>query len=88
MVMIADVKRSCFNIQLLSERDHDLIKRYALAWAMRDLGFIRSTQGDYAGVQGTVTLNGDRLIDESTTMFDKLEEEIMNLGFTGSFVTG
>jgi hypothetical protein len=86
--MIALVKVSCFNIQRLSERDHDLIKRYALAWAMRDLGYIRTNLSEYPGAQGSVTLNGDRLLDDSKEMFEQLEEEIGLSGYPMGFLTG
>lgn len=87
-LMIANVKCSCYNIQQLSERDHDLIKRYALAWAMRDLGYIRTNLSEYPGAQGSVTMNGDRLLDDSKELIEQLEEEISASGYPMMFVTG
>lgn len=86
--MLLDVKCSCFNITQLSERDHDLIKRYALAYAMRDLGTIRGTFQDYPGAQGPTTLNGDSLLERSREMFEQLEEEIFQSGYPMGFLTG
>jgi len=87
-MMICNVKCSCFNIQQLSERDHDLIKRYSLAWAMRDLGFIRTTLSEYPGAQGGVTMNGDVLLEKSDTLFEQLEEEISASGYPMYWATG
>lgn len=88
MTMVVDAKVSCFNLQAISERDHDLIKRYALAMAMKDLGFIRSTLSEYPGANGSVTMNGERLLEEANTQIEKLEEEIMGAGYPLGWVTG
>jgi len=65
-------------IEELQERDHDLIKRYTLAQAMKDLAWVRGKYGEYPGAQGTVTLNWDRLLDWSDNEIEKLNEEIMD----------
>lgn len=87
-VLIVDAKIGRFSIATLTERDHELIKRYAYAFAMRDLGYFRSTLSEYPGAQGSVTMNGDRLIDESKEMLEKLDEEIILTAGPTGFVTG
>jgi hypothetical protein len=75
-------------LQDLMERDHDLVKRYALAKAMQDLAWIRGKFGDYPGAQGTITFNWDRMLDWADTEITKLEEEIFGAGYPMGFVTG
>lgn len=88
MTMMIEGKSSCINIQQLTERDHDLIKRYALAFAMRDLGEIRSKFGEYPSAQGSTSLNGDALLERSDRLFEKLEEEIFASSYPMGFLTG
>ena len=63
-------------IQELSERDHELVKRYALAKAKEDLGRIRSKFDNYPTAQGTVTMDGAALLEEARNDYEKLDEEI------------
>lgn len=86
--LIVWAKINFTQIEELEERDHELIKRYALAKAMIDLAWIRGKYGDYPSAQGSTTLNWDRLLDTAQTEIDKLEEEIMGAGYPMSFVTG
>lgn len=81
-------KSSKVVIEQLSERDHELLKRYALALAMRDLGFVRSKYDSYPTAQGTVTLNGDRLLDAANEALEKLNEEIADSGMPMPFIVG
>jgi len=87
-VLVVDAKVSCFNIQRLSEREHELIRRYALAHAMMDLGTVRSKFGEFPGAQGAVPIDGERLIERAQQMMEKLEEEIMGIGYPLGFLTG
>jgi hypothetical protein len=68
---------SVFTIEQLKERDHDLLKRYALAQAKKDLGRVRTkyTEG-FAGAHGNVTLDGERLLDEAKEEVEALDKEI------------
>jgi len=75
-------------IEDLEERDHELIKRYALAKAREDLAWVRGKYGDYPSAQGSTTLNWDRLLDAATTEIEKLEEEIMGAGYPMGFCSG
>lgn len=87
--MILDVKCSCFNITQLSERDHSLIKRYAFAHALMDLGgSIRGKFLEYPGAQGTTTLNGEAMYQRGFDMMEKLDEEILKTAYPYGFVTG
>lgn len=75
-------------IEDLEERDHELIKRYALAKAQVDLAWVRGKYGEYPSAQGTTTLNWDRLLDTAQTEIEKLEEEIMGAGYPMGFCSG
>jgi hypothetical protein len=86
IVILAKV--NTVNLQSLNERDHDLVKRYALAKAREDLAFIRGKFGDYPGAQSTITLNWDALLEASRTEIEKLEEEISQSGYPMGFVSG
>ncbi len=72
----------------LSERDHDLIKRYALAKAKADVGRIRSKFDSYATAQGTVTMDGVALLEESKTELEALDEELAASAGPMGFLTG
>lgn len=87
-VMILDTKCSCFSINQLSERDHYLIRHYALAWSMTLLGEIRGKFGDYPGAQGSTTLNGVEMYQRGLDSLDKLQEEIIDTGGPLGFLTG
>lgn len=86
--IIITAKINFTQIEDLMERDHDLVKRYALAKAMQNLAWIRGKFGDFPGAQGTVTLNWDRLLDWADTEIDRLEEEIFGSGYPLGFLTG
>jgi hypothetical protein len=86
--MIVWAKINFTKIEELQERDHELIKRYALAKAREDLAWVRGKYGEYPSAQGTTTLNWDRMLDAATTEIEKLEEEIMGAGYPMGFVTG
>ena len=78
-----------FSVTQLSERDHDLFKRYALAWAKRKLARVRTKyESGYPGAQGTILLDGQRLMDEATSEMESLSEELSPSGFPMGFLTG
>ena len=85
---IVEFKSSIFKIEDLPERDHYLIRQYALAFAMIDLGMIRSKYSSFPGAQGDMQLNGDALIQRGTDMLEKLNEEIILAGYPMLFTTG
>jgi len=72
----------------MSERDHELLKRYALALAKKDLGRIRSKFDSYPTAQGTVTMDGATLLDEAATEIEKLTEEIADSAMPMPFLVG
>lgn len=86
--LIVMAKINFTKIEDLEERDHELIKRYALAKAREDLAWVRGKYGDYPSAQGSTTLNWDRMLDAAQTEIEKLEEEIMGAGYPMGFVTG
>jgi hypothetical protein len=73
-----EYKSTCNTIEQLPERDHDLLKRWALAYAKMDLGNIYSKYSSWPTAQGQVQLNGPALISQAESAFEKLEEEIYN----------
>jgi hypothetical protein len=82
-------KSNNFTLEQLSERDHDLVKRYALAWARRKLGMVRKKyQSGWPGAQGVVQLDGDALYAEATQELANLTEELDQSGFPLGFLTG
>jgi len=71
-----EYKSTCNTIEQLPERDHDLVKRYALAYAKEDLGNIYSKYSSWPTAQGQVQLNGPALLAQAEKEMAKLEEEI------------
>lgn len=76
-----------FALTALRERDHDLVKRYALATAKEIVGRVRSKR-QALGAQGAVTLDGESLVKESQEDIEKLGEEILLQSDPLSFLTG
>lgn len=86
--LIIFAKVNDVKLEQLSERDHDLVKRYALAKAREDIAFIRGKYGDFPGAQGSTTLNWDAILEHSRLDMEKLEEEIAASGYPMGFLTG
>jgi hypothetical protein len=86
--MLVEFKSSNVVLEQLNERDHDLVKRYAVAFAKKDLGTVLSRIDSYPAAQGSVTLDGSRLLDAAAEELQNLEEEIALSGFPLSFITG
>jgi len=86
--MIMDFKSHDFTIEQLAERDHDLVKRYALTYAKQQLGRNRSKYGEFAGAQGPATLDSDRLFNEAAAELEVLEKEISLSAFPMGFRAG
>lgn len=72
----------------LSERDHEMVKRYMLALAKKDLGRIRSKFDNYPTAQGTVTMDGAALLEEAKTEIEELNEELGNSAMPIGFLVG
>ncbi len=81
-------KTNRFTVDQLSERDHDLVKRFALAWSKRKHAHVESRYGQLPGAQGSITLDGQALLAEAKEEFDILEQEIAQSGFPMGFLTG
>jgi hypothetical protein len=80
--------KSCDStLEQLPERDHQLVRRYALAWAKQDLGMIYSKYSTWPTAQGNVSLNGDTLMAQARAEMDKLEEEIYESAKPMAFFT-
>lgn len=88
-VMIVWAKINFTDLTILEERDHELVKRYALAKAMVDLSWIRGNFTEYTNAQGnSIGFNWDRMLDVGLAEIEKLEEEISLSGYPLGFVTG
>jgi hypothetical protein len=83
-----DYKSVTFTIEQLNERDFDLLKRYALAKAMADLGRIRSKYDGYPTSSGETHLDGDKLLDEAKEVIEALDEEIGQSAYPIPFLSG
>jgi hypothetical protein len=83
-----EYKTHDFTIEQLTERDHDLLKRYALAKAKLDLVTIRGKYGEFAGAQGPTTLNWQQLYTEATAEIELLEKEISQSAYPMGFMHG
>jgi hypothetical protein len=83
-----DYKANIITIEQLNERDHDLVKRYALAKAKCDLAEIRGKYDSYPGAQGSTTLNSAILRESGMAEIEKLDEEIILSGYPLGFTTG
>lgn len=85
--MLIEAKIHWVKIEELTERDHDLVKRYALAKAREDLAWVLGKYG-YPGASGDITINFDRLYDQAREELEKLEEEISESGKPAMFILG
>jgi hypothetical protein len=75
-------------IEQLSERDHDLIKRFALALAKNYVGRVRSKYESFPTAQGSSSMDGSTLLQESQAEMEQLEQEIADSAFPMGFQTG
>lgn len=86
--LILEYKSHHFTVEQLNERDHDLVKRYALAAAKKDLAQVRSRYAEFHGAQGMIQLNAGQLAAEADKEMEALEREISLSGFPLGFVAG
>lgn len=77
-----------FSMTALSAQDYHLFKEYAKAEAKETLGYIRRKYGNIPGVDGSQTLDGDRMMDEAREDKEKLDEKMNNSGLPMPFITG
>lgn len=82
-----EYKSTCATLEQLPERDHQLVRRYALAWAKMDLGQIYSKYSSWPTAQGQVQLNGAQLIQQAEKEMEKLEDEIYESAKPMAFFT-
>jgi len=85
--VIVEYKSCESTLEQLPERDHQMVRRYALAWAKQDLGMIYSKYSTWPTAQGQVSLNGDTLMAQARAEMDKLEEEIYESAKPMAFFT-
>jgi len=84
---LIEYKSSCSVLEDLPERDHDLVKRYALALAKYDLGMILTKYSQWPTAQGPVTMNGAALIQQAQDEKNSLEDEIYGSAMPMPFFT-
>lgn len=72
----------------LKVRDHDLIRRFALAEAKLTLSNVRGKYDRYPTAQGSVNLNADALYRQSKEEKESLEEQISQSAFPMPFMVG
>jgi len=77
-----------FCITELKQRDFDLVRRYSLAMAKRDLGRIRSKYDSYPTAGGSTGLDGSVLLSEAESEVTILEEEIGESAKPIGFIVG
>lgn len=70
-------KSRAFNITDLSDREHILLKRYALARAKETLGEIRGKYDSYPTAQGSSSLNGATLKQEAADEMAALDDAML-----------
>lgn len=86
--IIYQYKTNDFSVNQLNELDHDLVKRYAVAWAKIKLGRVYTKYSSWPGAQGTVGLNGSQLLQEGLDDMKSLSEELQATTYPIPFVTG
>ncbi len=86
--MAVESKTHNFTIEHLQERDHDLVKRYALAKAKLDLVETRGKYSEFPGAQGPTNLNWPRLLEEANKEIELLEKEISQSAYPMGFMHG
>jgi hypothetical protein len=86
--LIIGAKMSVVHIEKLNERDHDLIKRRALAEAMKILARVRGKYPSMPGASGDFSMDASDLREEARDMFETLEEEIIGSGGPMGFMVG
>lgn len=86
--VVVEYKGLIESIELLNERDHDFVKRYALAFAKKDIGRIRSKYDSMPSAQGRVSLDGRELLEEARMEMDRLNEEIALTALPIPIITG
>lgn len=74
------------NLETLSDRDFDFIRRYALAFFKKDLGRIRS-YSNFSGSDGPLLLDGAMLLQEAARDIAEVDNEIKN-SFTVIMIAG
>jgi hypothetical protein len=87
-VAMLDYKAAKFTIEQLNERDHDMVKRKALAIAREKLGTIFSKYDQFPSAQGAAVINGPAQLDKAEREHAGLEEEIAQSGFPMGFLVG
>ena len=87
--IILEYKSHDFTIEQLSERDHDLVKRFALAATKRDIAQVRGKYTDgFAGAQSATQLNAAVIAAEADKEMEQLEKEISLSAFPMGFLLG
>lgn len=78
--VIAYYKSRDGTLDMLTDRQHQFVKRYVLARAKETLGQIYSRYGSFPAAQGSVQLNGDALLAQAEAEIELLNQEILTEG--------
>lgn len=88
LTIIVEYTSHTINVQELTERDHLLIRRYALALAKLDLGRIRSKFDSFPTAQGSATMDGQTLLSEAVEAMQMLDDELADSAGPIGFLVG
>ena len=86
--IIIDYMSGTITLTDLAERDHDLVKRFALADAMDKLSRVRGKYDAVLTAQGQTGIDGMRLKQEADALKAGLNNEIAQSGFPMGLLTG
>jgi hypothetical protein len=87
--VLISYKTNQVTIEQLPEKDHDMLKRRALAEAKARLGRIRTKYDAFPTAQGSVTMSdGSALLDEARSELEALNEEIILSGYPMPILVG
>jgi hypothetical protein len=76
------------DVQLLKYYEFGLVREYALAQAMENLGNIRSKYSEMPGAAGGFSMNGDLLASNAMTRKQELTDQLLKLQPPVGFIKG
>lgn len=84
-----EFKTNTFTIEQLPEKDHELVKRYALMACKKRVGRIRSKYtGGFPTAQGSSELDGQNMLDEARAEEEQLNIDVYESGYPMGFMLG
>jgi hypothetical protein len=84
-----EFKTNTFTIEQLPDKDHELVKRYALMACKKRVGRIRSKYiGGFPTAQGNSELDGQNMLDEAKAEEEQLNIDVYESGYPMGFMLG